>query len=95
VTLTYREQPSQIKFVARRRAGNFVYASMTANPWRNENRKLRSILLDCGLDEALKWGKPCFMFQGRNVAIIQPFKQHLPVGAYVKKRSYSHITAYS
>lgn len=39
-------------------------------------RALRSILLDCGLDEALKWGKPCFMFEGKNVAIIQPFKEH-------------------
>jgi len=48
----------------------------TAEKWRGETRKLRSILLDCGLDEDLKWGKPCFMFEGRNVAIIQPFKEH-------------------
>jgi uncharacterized protein YdeI (YjbR/CyaY-like superfamily) len=39
-------------------------------------QKLRSILLDCGLDEELKWGKPCFLFEGANVAIIQPFKEH-------------------
>lgn len=45
-----------------------------AERWQGEIRKLRSILLDCGLDEALKWGKPCFMFEGKNVAIIQPFK---------------------
>lgn len=37
-------------------------------------RKLRSILLGCGLDEDLKWGKPCFSIDGKNVAIIQPFK---------------------
>lgn len=47
-----------------------------AKAWRGEIRKLRSILLDCGLDEALKWGKPCFLFEGKNVAIIQPFKAH-------------------
>jgi uncharacterized protein YdeI (YjbR/CyaY-like superfamily) len=47
-----------------------------AKTWRGEIQKLRSILLDCGLDEALKWGKPCFLFEGKNVAIIQPFKQH-------------------
>jgi uncharacterized protein YdeI (YjbR/CyaY-like superfamily) len=47
-----------------------------AKTWRGEIRKLRSILLDCGLDEDLKWGKPCFMFEGQNVAIIQPFKEH-------------------
>jgi uncharacterized protein YdeI (YjbR/CyaY-like superfamily) len=44
--------------------------------WRGEIQKLRSILLECGLDEDLKWGKPCFLFAGRNVAIIQPFKEH-------------------
>lgn len=44
--------------------------------WRGEAQKLRSILLECGLDESLKWGKPCFMFEGKNVAIIQPFKDH-------------------
>lgn len=47
-----------------------------AKTWRGEIQKLRSILLDCGLDEDLKWGKPCFGFEGRNVAIIQPFKGH-------------------
>lgn len=45
-----------------------------AKAWRGEIQKLRSILLDCGLEEDLKWGKPCFMFEGANVAIIQPFK---------------------
>jgi uncharacterized protein YdeI (YjbR/CyaY-like superfamily) len=48
-----------------------------AKAWQGEMRKLRSLLLECGLDEDLKWGKPCFMFEGTNVAIIQPFKQHL------------------
>ena len=47
-----------------------------ARKWQGEARKLRMILLDCGLDEDLKWGKPCFMFEGSNVAIIQPFKEH-------------------
>lgn len=47
-----------------------------AKEWRSEIEKLRSILLECGLDEALKWGKPCFSFEGKNVAIIQPFKAH-------------------
>jgi uncharacterized protein YdeI (YjbR/CyaY-like superfamily) len=47
-----------------------------ANAWRGEIQKLRRLLLDCGLDEDLKWGKPCFLFEGRNVAIIQPFKEH-------------------
>src|SRR3954466_10874979 len=47
-----------------------------AKAWQGEMQKLRSILNNCGLDEDLKWGKPCFMFEGANVAIIQPFKEH-------------------
>jgi len=47
-----------------------------AKAWQGEMQKLRAILGGCGLDEDLKWGKPCFMFEGRNVAIIQPFKEH-------------------
>jgi len=46
-----------------------------AKAWQPEIQKLRSILVDCGLDEDLKWGKPCFMFEGANIAIIQPFKE--------------------
>jgi uncharacterized protein YdeI (YjbR/CyaY-like superfamily) len=47
-----------------------------AKRWQGEIQKLRSILLECGLEEDIKWGKPCFMFEGANVAIIQPFKEH-------------------
>jgi uncharacterized protein YdeI (YjbR/CyaY-like superfamily) len=47
-----------------------------AKTWRGEMQRIRSILLECGLDEDLKWGKPCFSFQGSNVAILQPFKAH-------------------
>ena len=47
-----------------------------AERWQGEITKLRSILLGCGLSEDLKWGKPCYLFDGSNVAIIQPFKKH-------------------
>jgi uncharacterized protein YdeI (YjbR/CyaY-like superfamily) len=48
-----------------------------AKAWRGEMEKLRAILLACGLDEELKWGKPCYSFDGKNIAIIQPFKGFL------------------
>jgi uncharacterized protein YdeI (YjbR/CyaY-like superfamily) len=48
-----------------------------AKTWRPEMQKLRSLLLDAGLEEDVKWGTPCFMFEGSNIAIIQPFKAHL------------------
>jgi uncharacterized protein YdeI (YjbR/CyaY-like superfamily) len=48
-----------------------------AKKWQGEMQKVRSIVLECGLEEDLKWGKPCFAFEGKNVAILQPFKAHL------------------
>ena len=47
-----------------------------ANKWREEFEKLRMIILDCGLAEELKWGKPCYMFQNSNIVIIQGFKEY-------------------
>lgn len=45
-----------------------------AKQWRAEMEALRAILLDCGLTEELKWGKPCYASEHGNVAILQPFK---------------------
>lgn len=47
-----------------------------AKTWQGVIQKLRSTLLECGLHEDIKWGKPCFAFEASNVAIIQPFKEH-------------------
>jgi len=47
-----------------------------ATQWREESEKLRKILLGCGLTEELKWGKPCYTFQGSNIVIIQGFKEY-------------------
>ena len=44
--------------------------------WQEETAKLRTIILDCGLTEELKWGKPCYTFQDTNVVIIQGFKEY-------------------
>jgi uncharacterized protein YdeI (YjbR/CyaY-like superfamily) len=43
--------------------------------WRAEMEALRGILLGFPLDEELKWGKPCYTFQGSNLLIIQGFKE--------------------
>lgn len=43
--------------------------------WEEEIEYLRKICLDCKLTEELKWGKPCYSYQGSNIVIIQPFKQ--------------------
>jgi uncharacterized protein YdeI (YjbR/CyaY-like superfamily) len=43
--------------------------------WRAELEALRPILLRAGLQEELKWYKPCYSHGGSNVVIFQPFKQ--------------------
>ena len=47
-----------------------------AKKWREEIRKLRMIILDCGLTEELKWGVPCYTFQKRNIVLIHGFKEY-------------------
>ena len=44
--------------------------------WQEEYKKLRSIILDCGLPEELKWGCPCYTYNGTNVVLIHGFKDY-------------------
>ncbi|MFP5237187.1 MAG: YdeI/OmpD-associated family protein [Acidobacteriota bacterium] len=46
-----------------------------AKKWQKETDKLREIALDCSLTEETKWGKPCFTFLGKNIAIVIPLKE--------------------
>ena len=39
-------------------------------------KKLRSIILNCHLTEELKWGKPAYTLQKKNVVIIIALKEH-------------------
>lgn len=48
-----------------------------ATQWQDEMEALRAVLLDTGLTEELKWGKPCYTAAGGNIAIMQPFRAHL------------------
>jgi uncharacterized protein YdeI (YjbR/CyaY-like superfamily) len=47
-----------------------------ATQWQEETKKLRRIIFDCGLTEELKWSKPCYSFEDKNVVIIQGFKAY-------------------
>lgn len=47
-----------------------------AKQWQEEMTKLRSIVLDCGLTEELKWGCPCYTWQDSNVVLIHAFKEY-------------------
>jgi uncharacterized protein YdeI (YjbR/CyaY-like superfamily) len=47
-----------------------------AKRWQKESKKLRTIVLDCGLTEELKWGQPCYTFQKKNIVLIHGFKEY-------------------
>lgn len=44
--------------------------------WQKEYKKLRAIIVDCGLTEELKWGCPCYTFNGNNIVLIHGFKDY-------------------
>jgi uncharacterized protein YdeI (YjbR/CyaY-like superfamily) len=47
-----------------------------AKKWHEEIEQLRTIILDCGLTEELKWGCPCYTFQKSNIVLIHVFKEY-------------------
>ena len=47
-----------------------------ARKWQEEMTKLRSIVLDCGLNEEVKWMHPCYTYQDSNVVLIHGFKEY-------------------
>ena len=62
-----------------------------AGKWEKETRKLRTIVLDSGLMEELKWGVPCYTFQESNIVLIHVFKEYCALlffkGALLKDAS--------
>lgn len=50
-----------------------------ATKWQAEFEKLRTIILDCHLTEELKWGKPCYLFENRNIVLIHGFKEYCAI----------------
>ncbi len=49
---------------------------MNLKVWREELLVLRSLVLECGLTEELKWSAPCYVQGKSNVIIIQGFKEY-------------------
>ncbi|WP_212004953.1 YdeI family protein [Chitinophaga sp. HK235] len=50
-----------------------------AENWEKEFEQLRTIILDCGLTEELKWGVPCYTYQNNNIVLIHGFKDYCAV----------------
>ena len=69
---------------ANRREGFGTMNVPYAKKWQQETDKLRQIALDCELTEELKWGKPCFTFLTKNVAIVIPLNNQRSAGGKVR-----------
>lgn len=49
---------------------------MREERWRDEMALLRKIALSCKLAEELKWGQPCYTWEGGNIVLIHGFKEY-------------------
>lgn len=38
--------------------------------------RIQNVVNECGLTEELKWGVPCYTYQGNNVVLIHGFKEY-------------------
>ncbi len=47
--------------------------------WQAELSKLRSIALECQMEEGFKWMHPCYMYQGKNICLIHGFKEYVGI----------------
>lgn len=56
------------------RCGRFDTADCSAMLWARGLADLRGLCLAAGLEETVKWGHPCYMHAGRNVALIGAFR---------------------
>lgn len=50
--------------------------------WADELKMLRDIILGCGLTEELKWGVPCYTYNGKNVLNISALKHSATIGFF-------------
>lgn len=50
--------------------------------WKAEIAEMRRVLASFGLTEECKWGKPTYTLDGKNVVILQGFKEYFALGFF-------------
>ncbi|MEH7829141.1 YdeI/OmpD-associated family protein [Gemmobacter denitrificans] len=56
------------------RCARFATPDCAARFWADGLAALRALCLGAGLDEQVKWGHPCYMHAGRNIAVLGAFR---------------------
>ena len=57
------------------RCERFATPECSTRTWLNGLNDLRRICVSSGLAETVKWGHPCYMSSGRNIAIVGAFRR--------------------
>jgi uncharacterized protein YdeI (YjbR/CyaY-like superfamily) len=57
------------------RCARFDTPDCSTKRWADGLAELRAICLEAGLTEAVKWGHPCYVWEGRNIAIMGAFRE--------------------
>src|SRR6185295_10319686 len=50
--------------------------------WEAEIAEMRRVLADLGMTEQRKWGKPTYTVDGKNIVILEGFKNSLALGFF-------------
>lgn len=58
------------------RCARFGTPDCSVQHWAEGLAALRAICLETGLSEHVKWGQPCYMHAGRNIALIGAFRSN-------------------
>ncbi len=58
------------------RCPRFNTSACSTQKWASGLAALRTLCLDLDLDETVKWGHPCYMHAGRNIAIFGAFQDN-------------------
>lgn len=58
------------------RCAYFDTPDCKVNTWRSLLHELRRIVLDCGLNEQLKWSQPTYTLQGKNVLMVTAMRDY-------------------
>jgi uncharacterized protein YdeI (YjbR/CyaY-like superfamily) len=60
----------------------FATPQCKVHSWHKELLILRSMALESGYTEELKWGMPCYTLKGNNVFIISAFKKYCAINFF-------------
>jgi len=64
------------------RCPRFDTPECSTRRWVRGLNDLRRICLEAGLAEAVKWGHPCYMHAGRNIAILGAFRSDFRISFF-------------